>query len=153
MADLGGSMRLLLSLNPRLARQYRLDGVYALAPSDGNPLQCTVSPGACVKRWYGSEPYLCTFTYPGDWAQDPSVAFAQQEPTVLSSRSPRRPTAKNLPLVAVGPAGGGAASGGLSVALYSRRTKAASLAEALGSPEQALSDVMGRFTSQAPKLQ
>lgn len=154
VADLGGSMRLLLSLNPQLARQLRADGVYAVAPAGGNPLACGLQPSACQRRYYGGEPYFCSFTYPGDWSEDPSVAFArqqQQDSMVYSSGRRTSSGSRPLPLVAVGPSQG-AGRGGLSVSLYARSTKARTLSEALGTPENALADLMGRFAEQAPKL-
>ncbi|CAK0846454.1 unnamed protein product [Prorocentrum cordatum] len=152
--DLGGSMRLLLSSLPDLARGYRLDSIYPVVAPGGNPLACAASPAACQKRYYGGPPFRCTFAYPGDWSQDPSVELARmrQSDDMLTLRSGRAPRgSKPLPLVAVGPAQG-AGTGGLSVSLYARRTRAASLAEALGTPAEALASLMGRFTEQAPKL-
>jgi len=155
VADLGGSMRFLLSLNPKLAREIRADGVYGVAPPGGNPLFCGLQPSACQKRYYGGSPYFCTFVYPGDWSEDPSVAMARQaqqdESKIYSTQRRQGPSSKPLPLTAVGPPQG-AGRDGFSVSLYTRKTGAKSLLQALGTPDAALADLMGRFTAQAPKL-
>eukprot|EP00401_Gymnodinium_catenatum_P076660 CAMPEP_0117592370 /NCGR_PEP_ID=MMETSP0784-20121206/72042_1 /TAXON_ID=39447 /ORGANISM="" /LENGTH=333 /DNA_ID=CAMNT_0005394179 /DNA_START=91 /DNA_END=1089 /DNA_ORIENTATION=+ len=153
VADLGGSMRFLLSLNPELARQYRLDSIYPLARSGDSPLLCAVQPSGCRKRYYAGTPYSCTFSYPGDWSQDLSVEAARQlqdGPREFTMRMPRKGAAvRPLPLAALGPIDG-AGREGLSLSLYTRPSRAATLADALGSPKEALHDLMDRFVEQAP---
>eukprot|EP00929_Paragymnodinium_shiwhaense_P113724 TRINITY_DN82023_c0_g1_i1.p1 TRINITY_DN82023_c0_g1~~TRINITY_DN82023_c0_g1_i1.p1 ORF type:complete len:380 (-),score=69.90 TRINITY_DN82023_c0_g1_i1:12-1151(-) len=148
LADLGGSMRFLLSLNPELARRYRLDATWGVGKQGENPMACSTQPAACLKRFYASNTYSCTFSYPATWAQDPSVDFARQqaEEQMLSMRRPNAASTA-LPLVAVRPV-----QNAISVSLYARRTSEASLREAVGTPEKALELLLGRFTKEAPKL-
>lgn len=154
LADLGGSMRFLLSLNPEFARQNRLDGIYAVSPS-GDPFSCGSQPSACMRRYYGTSPLSATFTYPGDWVQDPTVDMLRQkrsDEVVPFESSQRDKRQVPLPVVAVNPIGGTGVGGrGVNIALYARRTRTTALLEALGTPEEASQDIAARFAAQYKK--
>jgi len=130
-------MRALLSLDALrpLVRASRLDGVY---------------PVRGYKRHYIDEPLSCTFSFPGDWVYDPMLEMAlQRRKSGTYSSVGSRGSSAPLPLVSLCPQAGNGA--GLSLGLFvSSAGKASTLAEALGSLEDAQAGIIRRFLAGSP---
>jgi len=140
-ADFFGSMRTLLSIDALrpLVRRLRLDGVY---------------PVRGFKRHYIDEPLSCTFSFPGDWVYDPMLEMALQRRKFSTYSSGGRSggrsgSAAPLPLVSICPQAG--AGTGLSLGLFvTSAGRATTLAEALGSLEEAQAGNIRRFLAGSP---
>lgn len=137
-ADFLGSMRALLSLDvlQPTVRAFRLDGIYSVRG---------------FKRHYIDAPLSCTFKFPGDWIYDPALEMAMQQRrdsgrTYRTAGGDRGQVTSStpLPLVSLCPQAG--AKTGQSLTLTaSSAGKSSSLAEALGSSEEAQALLIRRF--------